>query len=709
MKSLKAKIISLIVVCTVLASLIAGTMSLYNSAKIANADSEEKLQQTAQLYGKDIDARLSKVEHEINTLADVTVRNIGDFGQFQTDPEYVRDCTRQVESFALESAANTEGVLTYYIQYNPEIEAVSGTGVYATRASESEDFRQRGVRELVSYAKEDTEHTGWYYTAVNAGKAVWMDPYANTDMDTNVISYVVPLTVSGVSVGVVGMDVSLDELKQISNRVKCYDGGYGFLVDSENRLLTHPKETYGDSLEKCDAGLASYVASGRNETIKSYSYGGESKEAAYVTLTNGMKLVVTAPLSEIRANSTQLFYLMLAGTAAAVVIAVVIAFIFSIRIVRPIKHLTEIVSDTAALNFAKNPKSMKLVKMKDETGNMARAVQKMRSRLREMVALIDRAGLSLDGNVTTLNTNVGEVTDLCSNNSATTEQLAAAMEEAASATDNVNIAVHTVNTNAKNIEELSKKGTANSQLVKERADSLKKTTQEAAELTTSMYEDVRTKTRVAMEQAKAVEKINELTRNIMEISDQTNLLALNASIEAVRAGEAGKGFAVVASEIGALANQTQETVGDIDGIISQVNRAVDNMVACMDDTIDFLEKTVLRDYNSFMEVGENYSEDASNYEQGMVDISEAVQALVSAIADISFSIREINDTVNESAVGVTEIADKTSEMVQKLGATESFVKDSKTSAEDLNQIVREFDLGEYREQDENDADSQKQA
>ncbi len=58
----------------------------------------------------------------------------------------------------------------------------------------------------------------------------------------------------------------------------------------------------------------------------------------------------------------------------------------------------------------------------------------------------------------------------------------------------------------------------------------------------------------AMEQSKAVQKINVLTDNIKDISSQTNLLALNANIEAARAGEAGRGFAVVASEIGTLAS-----------------------------------------------------------------------------------------------------------------------------------------------------------
>ena len=235
--------------------------------------------------------------------------------------------------------------------------------------------------------------------------------------------------------------------------------------------------------------------------------------------------------------------------------------------IRPIKDLTGIIEDTAKLNFVKSEKGEKLVRMKDETGAMARAVQQMRSKLRAMVALIDQAGIKMGDNVTGLTVNMSEVNDICNNNSATTEELAAAMEEAASATDTVNQTIATVKENAESIKALSGRGATLSTEVMERANQLKTTTENAGKRTDEMYAEVKQRTEVAMKQAEAVEKINELTHDIMEISSQTNLLALNASIEAARAGEAGKGFAVVATEIGALATQTQNAVGDIDSII----------------------------------------------------------------------------------------------------------------------------------------------
>lgn len=689
MKSLKAKISMLTVGSAIIASLICGVISFINSNRIAHEDSRERLVSICDSYGKDIDAALSQIELSVNTLADIMIKNIDDLDKFKSNKKYVNECTEKIRDIALQSANNTEGAMTYYVRYNPEFtEATSG--IFASKESEDSEFKQLVPTDFSKYDKDDLEHVGWYYIPVNNGKPTWMDPYLNSNIDVYMISYVVPIFIDNVSVGIVGMDVDFSKIKAVADEAKSFSSGYGFLVNTQNQVVAHPSIEYGTDLNKCSAEVANFILEKEDGSTLDYSYQGVDRVAGFTSLRNGMKLVETVPNSEIIEDSRTLFVQMVIAILIAILAAGVLGFFSSIRMARPICYLTEIIENTAELNFARNARSAKLVTLKSEIGDMARAVRKMRNKLREMVALIDGAGNSVEGNVIDLTSNMNEVNAMCSNNSATTEQLAAAMEEAASATDTVTQAVGTVDGNAKNIEKLSKLGAENSIQVKERANSLKQTTAEAGRRTDEMYNNVKEKTQLAMEQAKAVEKINELTQNIMEISTQTNLLALNASIEAARAGEAGKGFAVVASEIGTLANQTQEAVVDIDSIISQVNEAVENLVQCLDGTMDFLEKTVLEDYKGFMEIGENYSEDALEYESGMTKINAAVKELVSAISDISFSIEEINTTVSESATGVSEIADKTTEMAQKIESAESFVTGSKESADNLNQLVREF-------------------
>ena len=196
----------------------------------------------------------------------------------------------------------------------------------------------------------------------------------------------------------------------------------------------------------------------------------------------------------------------------------------------------------------------------------------------------------------------------------------------------------------------------------------------------------------AIEQSRAVDKINELTETIRSIAGQTNLLALNASIEAARAGEAGRGFAVVAEEIGHLATQSSDTVSGINDIVAEVHNSVDNMSSCLTRTLDFIDNNAMADYAKFDEMAEGYAADAGDFEQNMTSIHEAVAALSGSINDVSDSISGINSTIGESAKGVTDVANKTTDIVSLTADTEQIVDQTEQCSKDMRAIVSRFML-----------------
>ncbi len=118
------------------------------------------------------------------------------------------------------------------------------------------------------------------------------------------------------------------------------------------------------------------------------------------------------------------------------------------------------------------------------------------------------------------------------------------------------------------------------------------------------------KLQIAIKESKKVEKVNELTDNILNISSQTNLLALNASIEAARAGEAGKGFAVVANEISQLADSSRETANNIQSINTMVITSLNELINNSNHLVKYIDENILPDYDGFVLAGKQYSKDS---------------------------------------------------------------------------------------------------
>ena len=473
-------------------------------------------------------------------------------------------------------------------------------------------------------------------------------------------------------------------------------GSYAFLVAPDGTMIYHPDAgLVGQSVDIAFIQeLLAGIESGQDveDGFAVYDYNGEDKYAGYAITNNHQVLVVTAQESVALAPMNKVRNIGIIISAIMIVVSLAGAYAMSGLIVRPIKQITEILDKTSRFDFRHNPNASKLCKRSDENGVMARAVSGMRASLRRMVASIEDASGKIDGNVSQLQDVTNIVNSMCTDNSATTQELAAGMQQTAATTESIYANIGYMKTGAEDIQALSEAGDALSQEVMERASDLREKTVSAANLTREKFDSVKMRSDKAIEDSKAVDKINALTDAIMAISSQTSLLALNASIEAARAGEAGRGFAVVATEIGNLANQTSTTVADINNIVTEVNNAVSNMSGCLTETGAFLEETVLADYAEFAHVSEQYNDDAVKFKESMNDVHESIINLTDSISKISNAISGITSTVGESTVGVTDIAEKTTNMVSRTSETSGLVEESRNCVVQLQDIVGEFQM-----------------
>ena len=472
---------------------------------------------------------------------------------------------------------------------------------------------------------------------------------------------------------------------------------YAYAVDKTGIMLYHPKpEKIGEPVENAAVkGLLSQMASGTipEPGVIEYEYKGAMKYAAYYIqpISNNILIItvdeddIFAPINATSIKST-IFIIV-----AFVIVAVIMTIVSKIML-KPMGILTEILQDSARLDLRHNEKSEIVKYRRDEIGSIARDIASLRQVIRTVVGEIDGSEVRLDEIINQLKDTTVKLNDNSADNSATSQELAAGMQEAADTTDTINDNVSVMVQNAEQINDLSEQGAAHAVEIKSKAEAIKEDVQHSIDNARTVFDDVKRQSDEAIEQSKAVEKINELTEQIRSIASQTNLLALNASIEAARAGEAGRGFAVVAEEIGNLANQSSDTVSGINDIVAEVNHSVTNMSECLTRALDYIDNNAMADYAKFDEIAEGYSADANSFEENMTSIHQAVAELSSSINDVSDSISGMNSTINESAKGVTDVANKTTDIVSLTADTEQIVDQTEQCSEDMKAIVSRFQM-----------------
>lgn len=479
-------------------------------------------------------------------------------------------------------------------------------------------------------------------------------------------------------------------------QMKGVDSSYIYVCDSEGIMMYHPTESKigqkveNEAISKVVASLKSGQTPEPGAVI--YDYKGTKKVAAYALTSNKLIVVMSADYDDVMATYNSVANQIQVINTLNMITFTVLGFIIFKLFLRTIPVIVNIVKDTSEFDFRKNPKLDTLRKRKDEVGLIARAVSDMRASLRGIVTDISNSSHSLTENIDELKAGAMVVNTMCTDNSATTQQLAAGMEETSATTDTINGNIKTMLENAKAIDGLAVEGEKLSESVSRRARELKQVTVDSTKKTESIYSSVKEKAEVAIENAKVVSKINEMTNQIMEISSQTSLLALNASIEAARAGESGRGFAVVATEIGNLATQSSKTVGSIDAMVQEVINSVTQMQECLEETTTFIGENVINDYKEFEKVSDQYDADASEFKDSMSAVRNGVIELNATIDTVADSISGINTTINEAAHGVTGIAENTSEIAKKTSETADKANDCKDETLSLDEIVSKFVL-----------------
>ncbi len=376
----------------------------------------------------------------------------------------------------------------------------------------------------------------------------------------------------------------------------------------------------------------------------------------------------------------------------AVVMEVILILVLTLiiaSIVKPLKKSLTHINEIAQGDFSKEFEQ-DLLKRKDDFGQLADSLEKMRSEMKELIGEVKSEALEITGMVQEIDTSLQALDDQIENVSATTEELAAGMEETAASSEEINAMSHEIESAAKSIAERSQDGANEADEIRERAVKIKKDTDENDRRTRSIHEEINESLTKALEDIKVVDQINVLAKSIMDITGQTNLLALNASIEAARAGEAGKGFAVVADEIRVLAEQSKAAVAHIQEVTVNVTAAVENLANDAERLLEFVGNDVVESLGGFAEMANSYNSDAANVDSLVTDFSASSEQLLASINGVMDAISDVSKTATEGATGTTDIAEKVGNVVQEAEAIKQKAETTYHSAEKLQKNVERF-------------------
>lgn len=330
------------------------------------------------------------------------------------------------------------------------------------------------------------------------------------------------------------------------------------------------------------------------------------------------------------------------------------------------------------------------VQSEDEIGQLVSGVNHFIEQLQTIMKKIQLDSRMMQESVEEIQQGVYSSNESAVSVSEVMEHLSAGMEEVSATVSHINGNSQKVLQEAKEMAISANQGSQFVSEIRERASTIREETILSKDKTEEIVNGIKVVLERSIEESKSVERIHELTEEILDISGQTNLLALNASIEAARAGEAGKGFAVVADEISNLANNSRDTANNIQNISKMVTDAVSNLAANANDMIQFVNDTVLKDYESFVSVAERYRSDANDMDHILQGFSESSKELALTMEDMTNGLDEIALSVEDSAKGVIGATENTGQLVDATKGILKVANNNLQIAAELNEEVNKF-------------------
>lgn len=624
--------------------LILGGLSIYTYYGAREALNEQVLQNVgyaASDYSETINGSLREKEALTSMVANVLASN------------EVRD--EDKITFLQQVKASRPGIKTVFVGYEDK------------HYFDSNGLTEKTVKDY------DPRTRGWYKTGMSAVDIGYTDVHETVQPKGMSVNSVKKMMRGNQAVGVVGVDMDINEIQTLAQSIHVGKTGYAFILDEKGNFLYHPSFKLTDNVSKVDNGvLAEYgkVFMGGKPSVQTGVFGGEEQLLASAPIGNsGWVLVISVPKAEMFAQVTAMGLHSLIASIIGLMILGAIILTVTVRLVRRIKQLGDMAEKVANGDLSIDTEAMLKTVSGDEIGSLTCSFHNMSINLRQVIGQVR-------GSAEQVALSSAQLTDNSQQSAQAGDSVAQAIAGVAHGTEQQVGAVNEVSGVIENMSATIEEVAATANNMAQASDIAAQATndgQTAVDKAVSQMDSVGQGARKAQTMAGELEdsskQIGEIVGLISSIAGQTNLLALNAAIEAARAGEQGRGFAVVAEEVRKLAEQSEQAAQQITELITKNHNSIDNVVDAIDAAIQAVDDGVDlvhsagKEFNKIAQLVSGVIGQVREISTALEGLAAGSQSIVSAVKnvertsqDTSGEVQTVSAAVEEQSASMQEIA-----------------------------------------------------
>lgn len=504
----------------------------------------------------------------------------------------------------------------------------------------------------------------WYVMAKAKNEAITTAPYVFSTTKKLGVSVGRAFDANGVS-GVVGGDISLEEVISIVTGIQLRGDGYAFLATRDGKIVAHAKpdstlKSVSEVMQGFDA--SSLSASDGKVVVREMVVDGRAKFVA-VTPIRGVDWSLAAVIDKsaiLSPLTTLLWSLILSGIVVAGLGAIAAHFALT-RLLKDLFVLRDALTEIAS---GQGDLTRQLpINSKDEIGQTADAFNRFIASLRTMF-------LEVKNNAVQLNSGLDDLNGVTKTLSSESERQAESLSATAATIEEITVSINHIAENANQADAVASRtgeiSSASRKAVGDLAQGINQIATEVGQLAGTLDS-----------LGQRSEQMNSIIAAIREIAEQTNLLALNAAIEAARAGESGRGFAVVADEVRKLAERTSKATIDIGALIDATYGDIRSALTDMEGTQRSVESGLSASKSVASEIA---------------TIEGEVSRVVTSVRDIAASTREQSIATNEMANAAEQANRMTMQTDQAVQSASQTVAELSNLSRCLHELVGRFKL-----------------